>query len=266
MNSLELQYTPHGQKVGALCPEIRPNVTRDTLFMEGGQPIGFYVTGLNGKLKDFIDVANAEFRSDNVPKQEMSRGAQGTKADKAKRLKEGAPLVTQYSTTLGSMQPKPHMKRPYPSMSAVHQQTTAHTFIKAMLLTCRESELMLKKYMPAAYKNQIELIERKVPVKWRFGNLFTSSISNYNVSAAFHRDTGNLRGALNVIITKRFDSYGGCLHVPCYDLTVECADNSMLVYPAYKTMHGVTPIHSNSPNGYRNTLIFYALKGFEAYA
>ena len=67
-------------------------------------------------------------------------------------------------------------------------------------------------------------------------------------------------------MTKRFDSVGGYLHVPDYNATVECADNSLLVYPAYRNVHGVTPIHAKSVNGYRNSLIFYALKGFEAYA
>lgn len=53
--------------------------------------------------------------------------------------------VLQYSTILGSVPPKPHMRRPYPTMSSVHNVKTAQTFIKAMLMLCKESEELIKK-------------------------------------------------------------------------------------------------------------------------
>jgi hypothetical protein len=36
----------------------------------------------------------------------------------------------------------------------------------------------------------------------------------------FHRDTGNIVGAVNVIICKKHNSKGGDLHVPDYDATI----------------------------------------------
>jgi len=81
-----------------------------------------------------------------------------------------------------------------------------------------------------------------VPEKYRFGRLFTSSISNFNIAAPFHRDAGNLVGCVNVIIAKKKDASGGNTTVPDYNLTVDSSDNSMLVYPAWKNVHGVTPI------------------------
>ena len=69
-------------------------------------------------------------------------------------------------------------------------------------------------------------------------------------------------GAVNVILTKRNNSSGGSLNVPDYNVTFEQADNSMLVYPAWKNIHGVTPIIKTSEYGYRNSLIFYPLKAF----
>ena len=104
---------------------------------------------------------------------------------------------------------------------------------------------------------------KEIKKDWKFGNMFTSSISNFNISAPFHRDTGNLEGTVNIILTKRNNANGGCLNVPDYNATFEQADNSMLVYPAWRNVHGVTPIKPIAENGYRNSLIFYPLKAFK---
>ena len=154
------------------------------------------------------------------------------------------------------------MRRPYPTRSSVHSVKSAQTFIKAMLVLAKESEKLIKEILPKQYEHQVELFT-DVPEKWRFANLFTSSISNYNISAPFHRDTGNIKGAVNVIICKKHNSKGGDLHVPDYDATIGQQDNSILVYPAWRNVHGVTPILPTYDGGYRNSLIFYPLKAFK---
>jgi hypothetical protein len=165
------------------------------------------------------------------------------------------------SAILGSIPPKPHMRRPYPTISSVHENKKSQTFIKAMLLLAKESELLIKEILPKQYDQQIELF-KNVSEKWRFGNLFTSSISNYNISAPFHRDTGNIVGAVNVIICKQKNAKGGDLHIPDYNATIGQVDNSILVYPAWRNVHGVTPIIPTFEGGYRNSLVFYPLKAF----
>ena len=134
-----------------------------------------------------------------------------------------------------------------------------------MLLSCLEAEKIIKKIMPEQYEFQKKCIEENVPKEFRFGNLFTSSISNYNISAPFHRDAGNLVGCVNVIITKKYKAKGGDLHVPDYGATMDSSNNSLLVYPAWKNVHGVTPIETSSEDGYRNSLIFYPLKAFKKF-
>jgi hypothetical protein len=115
--------------------------------------------------------------------------------------------------------------------------------------------------MPIQYERQKQIFE-KVLKEWRFGNLYTSSISNYNISAPYHRDNANAKNTVNIILTKRLNSKGGCLNVPDYGVTFEQADNSMLVYPAWMNVHGVTPIIKTHESGYRNSFIFYPLKAF----
>jgi len=246
MNIVEMKLVEHNVKVGQKCGNKTANITEDSLFLIDGEPVGFYIKSVQGKMKQLLNIANKEFRSDNVPKSNMIR----------------ASGVEQYSTIIGGIVPKPQYKRPYPSISSVHQKNTAKQFIKAMMLLIRESESLIKKHLPKVYKKQKEVIKGNVAKNWQFSDLYTSSISNYNISAAYHRDTGNLKDTVNVIFSKRFDSEGGYLSVPDYDVTIECADNSMICYPAWKNVHGVTPIIPNSEGGYRNSLIFYPLKGF----
>jgi hypothetical protein len=135
-------------------------------------------------------------------------------------------------------------------------------FIKAMLLLAKEAEDLIQDILPQQYAAQQELF-KDVKKEWRFGNLFTSSISNYNINADYHRDAGNIVGAVNVIITKRLNSIGGNLNVPDYNATIDQCDNSILVYPAWRNLHGVTPIIPTHDGGYRNSLIFYPLKAFK---
>jgi len=248
MKKINLKKIEHSVKVGDMCEYIEPNVTEDSLFYDNDELVGFYIRDVNKhskKLGSLINLADVELRSERVPKATMKRSSG----------------VLQFSTILGAVPPRPHMRRPYSTISSVHSVATAKNFVKAMSLAAKESELLIKKLAPNIYEKQIELF-KSIDDKWKFGNLFTSSISNYNIAAPYHRDTANLVGAVNVIICKRQNSKGGCTTVPDYDITIDSCDNSMLVYPAWRNVHGVTPIIPLSDEGYRNTLVFYPLKAF----
>jgi hypothetical protein len=150
-------------------------------------------------------------------------------------------------------------------MSSVHDEKSAQPFIKAMLIACKEAEDVIEKIAPNIFNKQKAIIEEKVPPQFRFGRLFTSSISNFNIPAPFHRDNGNLEGCVNVIIAKKSHAKGGNTTIPDYAATVDSSDNSMLVYPAWRNVHGVTPIVPLKEGGYRNSLVFYPLKAFNNY-
>lgn len=263
MKKIDLIQQKHEIKIGKQCPYIEANITEDSIFYLDGEPVGFYMAQMPERMCKLANLANAEFRSDNVPKTFLDRmetvklSKEGMKRSEARKIG-----VSQMSSIIGSIPPKPVMRRPYPTISSIHSHKKSQTFIKAMLMLAKESEQLIKEIMPKQYEAQKKLFE-DVDKKWRFGNLFTSSISNYNISAPFHRDTGNIKGAVNVIICKRNNSKGGDLHVPDYDITIGQQDNSMLVYPAWKNIHGVTPIIPTHEGGYRNSLIFYPLKAFK---
>lgn len=265
MKIIKLKQVEHNIKIGKECPYYEPNIKEDCLLELDGEIIGFYirdVTKYSERLNLLLSVADKEFRGDNVPKSTMTRSQALMTSYKKTGDYKSENAVQQYSTIIGSVAPRPHMRRPYPNISSVHRDKKAQTFIKAMWGTCLEAEKIIKKLTPKLYERQQELFE-DVKDKWKLGTIYTSSISNFNISAPFHRDTGNIEGTVNTILTKRNNSNGGCLNVPDYNLTFEQADNSMLVYPAWKNVHGVTPIKPIAENGYRNSLIFYPLKAFK---
>jgi hypothetical protein len=262
MKRVDLIKVNHNVKIGDVCEYIEPNVTEDCIFYADDEPIGFYMTKMPDKMCKLADLANAEFRSKSVPKSMMARAGKLRALQMGKSIEEANAIdVEQFSTILGSVPPKALMRREYKNRSSVHSVKSAQTFIKAMLLLAKESEQLIKEILPNQYEKQIELFN-EVPEKWRFGNLFTSSISNFNISAPFHRDAGNIEGAVNVIICKKHNSKGGDLNVPDYGATIGQQDNSILVYPAWRNVHGVTPIIPIHEGGYRNSLIFYPLKAF----
>ena len=248
MKRINLNKVEHSVKVGDVCEYIEPNVTEDSLFYDNDELIGFYIRDVNKyseRLGSFINLADSELRSKRVPKATMKRSSG----------------VLQFSTILGAVPPRPHMRRPYSTISSVHSVKSAKNFVKAMSLAAKESELLIKQLAPNIYEKQLELF-KGIDDKWKFGNMFTSSISNYNIAAPYHRDTANLVGAVKVIICKRQNSKGGCTTIPDYGATIDSCDNSMLVYPAWRNVHGVTPIVPLADEGYRNTLVFYPLKAF----
>ena len=257
MKRLDLKQIEHETKIGDVCGHIQPNITEDTIFYDDGEVVGFYIKDISKyseKAAKLVGLANQELRSKNVPKSVMKRSSGFANPENE---------VLQYSTILGSVPPKPHMRRPYATISSVHNVKTAQTFIKAMLLLCKESEQIIKEIAPNIYDRQLQLITENVPEKWRFGKLFTSSISNYNIPAPFHKDNGNIKGCVNVIIAKKNNATGGNTTVPDYGATMDSCDNSMLVYPAWRNVHGVTPIVPTGNDGYRNSLVFYPLKAFK---
>lgn len=264
MKRIDLVKIPNETKIGKECPYIEPNITEDCIFYENGIPIGFYMKKMPEKMIMLSDIANTEFKSKNVPKTKLDRSdVLKAQIDNPGMTRSEARKVgtSQMSTILGSVPPKPQFMRYYGTISSVHSVASAKNFIKSMLMLAIESEKLIKEILPEQYQQQVELF-KGVDKKWKFGNIFTSSISNYNISAPFHRDTGNIVGAVNVIITKRLNSKGGNLHVPDYGATMDSANNSILVYPAWKNVHAVTPIIPTHEGGYRNSLVFYPLKAF----
>ncbi len=247
-------------KIGDTCPTIEPNVTESCILVDpDGSPVGLFLKELPKQITNLCNIADFELRSDAVPKSMMTRAKPlGVDANGKKQYQR----IQQYSTILGSCAPKPHMRRPYPSRSSVHSNKTAKTFVKVMNALGEQAFRHVTQFIPDVTLSHTKAVNNRVPDKWRFADHFTSTISNCNIAAQIHRDNANVKQAVNLIVTKRRNSTGGNLHVPDYDATFDMTDNSLLVYPAWRNSHGVTPIIETHPGGYRNSHVWYALDGF----
>ena len=142
MKRIDLQQVDHNIKVGNTCGDIDANLVEDSILYSEGEAIGFYLRKAPASVLKYLNLANAEFLSDRVPKSDMTR---------ASAVKDKNSGVIQYSTILGGVPPKPFMQRGYPTVSSVHNVKSASTFIKSMLLVCRESEKVVKELTPEIY-------------------------------------------------------------------------------------------------------------------
>lgn len=265
MKRFDLIKRPHTYKLRDYCGKHEPNVTEDCVFYLKGVPVGFYMRKAPGKILPLVKIANAEFLSKRVPKCLMNRGPKGSLVEQRKRAKAGIIDVDQFSTIIGAVAEAPRMRRPAPGVSHVHKTKSATTYIKAMLQLAKEAEALIEDLLPEQATRQRQLIKANVPPRYMFGNMFTSSISNFNIAVNFHQDNSNIKGCSNIILTKRRNATGGNLCIPDYGITIDSCDNSVLFYPAWANMHGVTPIEAYAKDGYRNSLILYPLASFRKY-
>jgi len=264
MKIVKLKKIKHDYKRGHKAPNKMPTVTESCELWEDDELVGVYLNKARPyapMLTRVMQIANKEFRSQNVPKTMLARAAALTAQSDGLSKKQSKAAHSQFSTILGSVPPKAIFKRTSPTISSVHSEPKAKNFIKAMLTASKVLDGILECFMPDQHKQQTELLER-VPKKWKFGTLFTSSISNYNIAANCHIDNPNIRGTCNAIYTKRSQASGGSLFLPDYDVVFEQPDDSLLIYPAWRNLHAVTAIEKHSEDGYRNSFIWYALKAF----
>jgi hypothetical protein len=255
---IEVELTGTKKKFKGKTPSIEPNITSDTIFKKEGVAIGLYIKKIPEKLSAVTEFANREALTDRVPKQEMSRGPQGTKESHAKKN-----IVTQYSIILGGVPASEIMRRPKPNVSSVHREKTAARYVQAIITASRCVDDMVSQYLPEAYKKHKESVLRESSDKYRVASVFTSFIHNMNISVDYHIDKHNIPDSLNVIIIKKYGCQGGDLSIPEQGVCLSCTNDSMIVYPAWMNYHGVTPITNSLSNGYRNSLVFYSRLGLK---
>lgn len=97
---------------------------------------------------------------------------------------------------------------------------------------------------------------------WRMGGdgLWTSGIVNESTALPYHRDNANFHtwSAMPVI---RRGARGGYLHLPEYDVVLPCRDGWVVHFCGRELVHGVTPMHLTADDGYRYSVVFYAIRG-----
>src|SRR3982751_17283 len=98
---------------------------------------------------------------------------------------------------------------------------------------------------------------------WKLGESeWTSGVINASARLPYHRDAMNFPVWSAMPVLRRHMD-GGHLHVPEYDLVLPCRDGWGVFFPGYDLVHGVTPMSPTRPDGYRYSLVYYALRGMQ---
>ena len=121
----------------------------------------------------------------------------------------------------------------------------------------------LRDALPEVHERDRQKVDVVLP-EWRMteDSLWTSGVINQSSSLPYHRDGSNFDtwSAMPVI---RRGMEGGHLHMPEYDITINCRDGWALWFNGYRYVHGVTPMNPRTKDGYRYSIVFYAKKGMK---
>ena len=132
-----------------------------------------------------------------------------------------------------------------------------------LLRAAKELGAQFRELMPAMYERDRERVS-EVHQDWRLvpGSLWTSGNINLSSALPYHRDRANFPTWTGMPILRR-GTRGGRLHIPEYGVTLPCRDGMVVYFPGNELVHGVTPIAHVDPEGYRYTVVHYAIRGMK---
>lgn len=119
------------------------------------------------------------------------------------------------------------------------------------------------KYLPVASQNHYSKAREVIKDQWLISDTpFTGGIINKNNQLNYHYDTGNFKGVFSNMIVFKSNVTGGYLSLPEFDIGLQCANNTLVMFDGQSILHGVTPIHLYSKLAYRYSIVYYTLEQF----
>jgi hypothetical protein len=109
-----------------------------------------------------------------------------------------------------------------------------------------------------------QAVAAEILPEWRLNEstLWTSGVVNDTVAMPYHTDTGNF-DVWSAMPVMRRGVRGGFLHLAEYGAVLECRDSWGSFFPGHRLVHGVTPIRKVAADGYRLSVVYYALRGMK---
>lgn len=117
---------------------------------------------------------------------------------------------------------------------------------------------MLAELQPERAEADLQLVKANVHSDWLMTptSPWSSGVLNRTSPLPYHRDRNNFP-AWSAMVVLRRGVRGGHLHVPEYDIVVECRDGDVVYFAGSDLMHGVTPMTKTTPDSYRLTAVYY---------
>jgi hypothetical protein len=121
----------------------------------------------------------------------------------------------------------------------------------------------LRQQLPEVFESDMEKADAVLP-EWRMteNSLWTSGVINQSSQLPYHVDGANFDTWSAMPVLRR-GMEGGHLHIPEYDITINCRDGWALWFNGFRYVHGVTPMKPRQDDGYRYTIVFYAKRGMK---
>lgn len=121
----------------------------------------------------------------------------------------------------------------------------------------------LREVLPEIHEHDSEVLQQVLP-EWRMTEdaLWTSGVINQSSQLPYHRDRANFETWSAMPVLRR-GMTGGHLSMPEFGITVNCRDGWVLIFNGHRHVHGVTPMTATQKDGYRYSIVFYALRGMK---
>lgn len=113
-------------------------------------------------------------------------------------------------------------------------------------------------YAPALYARHQRKARRVLPAWTLEGGPFTSGIVNRDSALPYHFDSGNFTDVWSGMLGFKQWVTGGHLSIPEYDIGLDVADKSLVLFDGQAMLHGVTPFQV-ARGGHRFTVVYYSL-------
>lgn len=163
------------------------------------------------------------------------------------------------SKTFGYRARKPQMSRESCGLSQLAaRQPNEHAVLHAWAEKLSATYAAFAGDQAAADAETME----KVEPEWKMGPHWTSGVVNRSSCLPYHRDTNNFPTWSAMPVLRR-GMAGGYLSVPEFDAVIACRDGWAVIFPGYRYVHGVTPMRTTKPDGYRYSIVFYAQHGMK---
>jgi len=229
------------EMVGVKVPDLQPNVTKAGIYIDADtkEPFLAYMP---------MESEVAELRKACL---NINYGS---------TLRQNTGLRNE-SVTFGMAPRKAYQRRESCRPTALSfNQPAEHTVLVKLAETFGK---MYQEFAPDLYNRDAQAID-VIADEWRMTDeaMWTSGVVNKSSELPYHRDGFNFATWSAMPVVRR-NMDGGCLSFPEYDIVVACRDGWVLFFPGYKYLHGVTPMHTTSKDGYRYSVVYYALKGMK---
>lgn len=175
---------------------------------------------------------------------------------KYKRMSGFAPI----STTFGFAPAEPIRKRYACTLCGFDQQHPRVAYALRALLGAVSRTV--REQLPDEYAEYEAKVASLIhPDYWLGGTPWTSGVINDKTMLPYHFDRSNVENGLSIQVNLRRNATGGALHFPEYNLWLANDDLTVAVFRGGAVYHAVTPIHLQTTDAHRYSIVFYAKQG-----